>query len=558
MMPSEPIPSSSPEAMPEESLSPFPSPDSTKVTPRRDLPLFEGRLHPLTLAFGIGRGLRGSLPILPLIYFGKPWMAFGVLAMMLGGSVLTALLRYFSFTYRIEAGELITSGGIISRNVRHIPLDRIQEIQVEQGVIHRILGVVDARIETAGGGQGAEAVLSVLKQEEVDRLRTAIFSAAAVFRDGRESATPLPDGTAAPVPARDEPSTLLYRLRTRDLLQAGLTTNHLVSLLVALGAIWNWADNVLPESFYHEWVYQTLERGVQSADPAQLDPAAWASGLIEGWLLPALFLVAGLLLVALLGAIFSTARAILLFHGFELTLRGEDLHRCYGLLTRRSTSLPRHRIQVLKIEQTLLRRVWGLATLRVDTAGNKLDNEEGPNGRDTLLPITPIAEVPPLLSLVFPTLSLPSQDDWHLISRHAIWRGIIAEMFGVILVTGLLFWREGWWGILVLPLLAFPVCWRISRAQYRGRGYAICGDFVHTRRGWLGRSIHIVPIEKIQDVEIVQGPIDRLFGLATIEIDTAGQIFTGGGPRIRFLPLGEALSLAHQLTQQATLTRYRW
>jgi putative membrane protein len=74
----------------------------------------------------------------------------------------------------------------------------------------------------------------------------------------------------------------------------------------------------------------------------------------------------------------------------------------------------------------------------------------------------------------------------------------------------------------------------------------------------LGRSIHIVPIEKIQDVEIVQGPIDRLFGLATIEIDTAGQIFTGGGPRIRFLPLGEALSLAHQLAQQATLTRYRW
>ena len=170
MMPSDPLPPSSSEMMPDGVLPP----SSPKSRPLLDLPLFEGRLHPLTLVFSTWRGLLTSLlPILSLLLVGNRWVALGILALILGGSVLTALLRYFSFTYRIEAGELVTSGGIISRNVRHIPLDRIQEIRVEQGVVHRLLGVVDARIETAGGGQGAEAVLSVLRQEEVDRLRAA-------------------------------------------------------------------------------------------------------------------------------------------------------------------------------------------------------------------------------------------------------------------------------------------------------------------------------------------------------------------------------------------------
>lgn len=558
MMPSDPLPPSSSEMMPDGVLPP----SSPKSRPLLDLPLFEGRLHPLTLVFSTWRGLLTSLlPILSLLLVGNRWVALGILALILGGSVLTALLRYFSFTYRIEAGELVTSGGIISRNVRHIPLDRIQEIRVEQGVVHRLLGVVDARIETAGGGQGAEAVLSVLRQEEVDRLRAAVFAAAATLRDGQEGgaahcpslSTPVP-GEASPAEA---PSSLLLQLRTRDLVQSGLTTNHLVSLLVVVGGIWKLADDLLPESFYWKWIETTVVRCFPSVDPTQLDPSGW---IFQGgaWLVPLLLFLTGLLAAVLLGAIFSTARAILLFHGFELSLRGEGLHRRYGLLTHRSTSLPRRRIQVLKIEQKMLRRFWGVAMLRVDTAGRQLEEEDGEQGRDVLVPIMPVSRLSSLLHSVFPTLSFPSPEGWRPISRHAIWRGMIAEMLAVTLVTGLLFWKQGWLGILVLPLLTVPICWLISRAQYRGRGYAICGDFVHTRQGWLGRSVHVVPIDKIQDVEVVQGPFDRLFGLATIEIDTAGQIFTGGAPRIRFLPLGEALSLARQLSQRTAQTRYRW
>ncbi|HZF39912.1 MAG TPA: PH domain-containing protein, partial [Blastocatellia bacterium] len=74
--------------------------------------------------------------------------------------------------------------------------------------------------------------------------------------------------------------------------------------------------------------------------------------------------------------------------------------------------------------------------------------------------------------------------------------------------------------------------------------------------GWAGRSTHIVPINKIQAVEVSQSPFDRRLGLATLIVDTAGQAYTGGGPQISNLPLDEARAVAGALAHRASATRY--
>src|SRR5215468_971033 len=145
--------------------------------------VFEGRLHPLTIAFGLWKAARGIIPAIPLLLFGNKIYGFMLLTAVITGTVATALARYFSFTYRIEGNELITQQGILERKQRSIPLERIQEIRVEQGVLHRVFDVVDAKIET-GGGEGAEASLSVLSRSEVERLRQAVFERVAKIGAG--------------------------------------------------------------------------------------------------------------------------------------------------------------------------------------------------------------------------------------------------------------------------------------------------------------------------------------------------------------------------------------
>src|SRR5215475_4230751 len=143
--------------------------------------IFEGRLHPLTIVFGLLKAARGIIPAVPLLLFGNKIYGFMLLTAVVASAIATALARYFSFSYRIEGAELITQHGILERRQRSIPLERIQEIRVEQGVLHRVFDVVDAKIETGGGG-GAEASLSVLSRSEAERLRRTVFERAAKIR----------------------------------------------------------------------------------------------------------------------------------------------------------------------------------------------------------------------------------------------------------------------------------------------------------------------------------------------------------------------------------------
>ena len=72
--------------------------------------VFQGRLHPLTLVFAGWAFLRSFLiPIVVLVFFGsrregQGWMLFGLMGV--GIPLGLAMVRYFTFTYRIDAGEL--------------------------------------------------------------------------------------------------------------------------------------------------------------------------------------------------------------------------------------------------------------------------------------------------------------------------------------------------------------------------------------------------------------------------------------------------------------------
>jgi putative membrane protein len=498
-------------------------------------PIFEGRLHPLTLLFGLLKGLRGVIPIIPLIFFSNRWMFAGVLLIIFLGTVISVLARYFSFSYRIEANELVTEQGILARKHRSIPLERVQEIRIEQGVMHRLFNVVNARIET-GGGEGAEASLSVLSRPEAERLRRTVIERAAAIRAGRTQT----QAADADVGAPDR--VIIRRLSIRDLIIDGITSNHLLSFFVLIGMLWNFADDILPED-----IYQRATR-LLSEEVTSLVARGTATAVV--------ITVLGALAVLVIGLVASIVRSLLRFYGFTFSRRGDDLQRSYGLFTQRASSLPRRRIQVLEIEEELLRRLFGWATLRADTSGSHRENEDDNEGRDVLIPLVRRSEVDRLLPVIFDGINTEPAE-WRRVSRLAIRRGTIKGGFFCVIAALALF---AYYGELfaLWPLALLPLVYLISLARYRNLGYAMDELYLRTRRGWLGRSTHIVPINKIQAIEIHQSPFDRRLNLASLNVDTAGQAYTGGGPHIGNLPLAEARIIAADLAHKAAATRYKW
>lgn len=74
--------------------------------------------------------------------------------------------------------------------------------------------------------------------------------------------------------------------------------------------------------------------------------------------------------------------------------------------------------------------------------------------------------------------------------------------------------------VLTVLLLAPAVLW--PRLAYRHRSYRFEESGVHLRRGVLWRSQIAVPSTRIQHTDVSQGPIERLYGLATLTLHTAG------------------------------------
>ena len=514
-------------------------------------PVPQARLHPLTLFFAAWNALRGFIvPIAVVVFLRRDMSGLGWLPVAGGVAALAVawgMLGYFTFSYWITGGELIIRSGVLSRTERHIPLTRVQDVRLKQGVLHRLLRVVEVQIDTAGSGEGAEAALSVLSQAEAGRLRDAIFAHRVVLAGPAAAAAPdasaVPDGataTEAVQPRVPEPRKVVRRVSTRELILAGLTSNQVASGIAVVGALFAILDDLFDPEDYGDQVASAVEAFQR-----------WIATGTSAWLV---LVAGGVVFVLAVGLAVSVLGSVMLFYGFELSLSGEDLHRSYGLFTRHASSLPRRRIQLLRIDEGLLRRMLRLATLRASSARGKQEAGEAEKGTDVLLPVVPRREVAELLPVVFPDVAEHAKPDWRRVSRRAIWRGTFKGTLIVLLFTTAAVMFEGPGGLALLALV--PVVYALNVVAYRHLGYAKDGGFFRTRRGWLGRSTQIVPTRNVQTIRITQNPFDRRHGVATVQVDTAGA--AGGPPEVDNVSFDEATALALELAHQAAAQRYRW
>ena len=71
-----------------------------------------------------------------------------------------------------------------------------------------------------------------------------------------------------------------------------------------------------------------------------------------------------------------------------------------------------------------------------------------------------------------------------------------------------------WLGCLAFTVAAIEI-------GFRNRAWALREKDIVFRHGWLFRSTHIIPFVKIQHCVVGSGPIERVFGLASIGLMTA-------------------------------------
>ncbi|MGH7665127.1 MAG: PH domain-containing protein [Gemmatimonadaceae bacterium] len=486
------------------------------------------RLHPLTCLFSALQVARRF--VIPAIIGGfsagdeYSEVLRWILIIMAVPAFVAAAAKYATYRYALGDDELVITSGVLGRKHRVIPLTRVQNVELRQNLLHTFTGVVELRVETAGGGGGeTEGVLSVIDRDVAEELRTRMLS-------GRHTATEPAEIAAQHMPAPEQVAPRaeqLAHLTPRDLAIAGATANEIGFIAAVLAGASQFADD-LPMRF----TGPLRELGDRFETATASGVFLWGSAIV--------------LLLLFFGWLFSIIGSMIGYHGFTIELAGSELRKRYGFFNRRETNIPLGRVQAVRVEESALRRPFGLAALKVETAGGGPgQNQRG--GAEAFVPIAPRDEVPGLVARVLDgaDIACPRLNPVHPASRR---RGIVRNCALVLLLMVALWLPFG--SSAVAVLLLAPVGVAAAFAQYRSRGWArIPGateldGVVVVRAGVWGRTTWVIPERRIQTLHVTQGPLQRVHGLATLAIDTAAG---GRVARIADLARGDALDLMDAL-----------
>ncbi len=508
-----------------------------------DVVLANGHLHPAILLLRLLDALR---QVAFLVVFGvvlqSPWvLAFGIglFVLQLG----YAVARYLTLEYTLTTTELRVREGLLERQERRIPLDRIQDLGFESTILRRALGLAVVLVETASG-RGVEARLDALSRASAEHLREVLLLARAAAATSREVAAagdgaPLaagqsPEPGQLPPPPPFEPEWVVHRATTGALLLRGITDLRLGAFVLTGFAALQFADQ--------------FGLAVQLAGVARsvTDWLRQFPPLVTGAILFGLLLV-----VMAIGVITATLGNLVQFHAFTLTLRGSVLQRRFGLLTTRQKTLPRARIQRVTIEQPWLRRLLGVAVTKADSAGgSRSDGEDTTGGWDVVVPLARMADTEALLPALLPGIEQETFG-WQRGSAKLIVRTALQGVALAALTIPPLWRQTGPMALLLLLLI--PLWALLGVLVWRNLGYALGREFLCLRHGVIGRTTAFLPIAKVQAVVVRQGPLAQLLGLAELTVFVAG----GSPTRLPDLVLADARALRAEIAARAAIAAAR-
>jgi putative membrane protein len=472
----------------------------THAEPRR-------RLHPLTPLLRGGR--LAVLAVAAMSWQGyqklgtQGWLLAvgGVAVLVLAGSVVSWLVT----GYHVVGRELRIYDGLVWRRTRAIPLERLQTVELVRPVLARLLGLAELRLEVVGAAK-TEAPLAFLTADDATALRQRLLMAAQAGRASAATATGPPAATATGPPAATAPGQAASAGTGPS---AGAGTGQAAGPSAGT-ARWEEAETP-PERPVHAVANQDLLISQLLRPQWWFLPLAIAAPIVFFTVESDFgFIAIASMITAVIGAIQAPVRAVLADWSFTIGTAEDGLRLHRGLLETRSQTVPPGRVQAVGIEWPLLWRSQGWVRAQMHVAG--VTPVEGSQQRASLLPVGTVPTAQDVIAEAVPGFVLTSVAV-HPVPRRARW---IVPLRGLVL------------------------------------GYALTGTAFVTRDGLLTRKVTIVPYARIQSVRIRQGPLQRLFRVASVWADTAG----GGLEAVALhRDAAEALALATELAERSRAAR---
>lgn len=451
------------------------------------------RLHPITAFLNFLSSLKNMLLPLIILFIGgnrqnESYEITGYLqnfnkVLMIATLCLilvSGLIKWWTYVYWFEDNELRVEFGFFVKNKRYIPFERIQSLNYNETLFHRLLGLVQVRVETAASnGQQAEANLTAITKLQAERIEEEMKKTKQRLLLEQDE---IKQEQSSVIPAQ-----IIHKMSRAHLVLLATTSG---AIGIVLSSILAFISQFLEFIPLEEW-YKEFSDVLQSS----------------------VFLVSmiGFTLLVLTWVI-AVIVTVLQYYDFTVSRLEDKLVITRGLLEKKRVTLPLNRVQSIRIVENPFRQLFGYVSVFLESAGRGSDE----SGRKMVLfplikkgeELAPLRELFPDYDFA-PILTISPKR-----ARPFFYRLDILWTVPIFIGFGYSFYPYG-----LLSLLAIPLALLLGVWQYRTGGFAVSGKQLTLRFRRISRVTVYMQKYRIQALTSRQSYFQKRQQLASVQAE---------------------------------------
>ena len=429
------------------------------------------------------------------------WISTLVILAIFLIAIVHAIIKWLTFTYWIEEGELKTEYGLFAKSKRYVPIERIQSLNYHEGIIHRLFKLQQVSVETAGGSdKGAEVVLSAISKEVAQHFEIKINAL-------RQHQYVVDGDVDLGLNVYDN---IIYKITDKNLILHATTSNGTGVVLASIFALITQLIEYIPED-------------ILSKQFSFLKHFAFIAIIVM------------ILFAILIAWSASVVMSYLAYYNFTLTKSNGQIEITRGLIEKRKITIPIAKIQAVKIIESPIRQLIGYAQVAIEIASGSLttSNEK----KVMLLPFIKKNQIEDILLSINSPLYASAQEMIKspkqarpLFYRKYVW-------IGIPIIVGLSIFVSSYFSLLTVLLLALLL---LAYYQHKDASFSVGEQRLLLQYRTINRVLMFVERNKVQAVEFKQTPFQKRQDLYTPIIHVKGDL---GGVKAKVPHLSKEDSL---------------
>lgn len=417
-------------------------------------------------------------------------LVIGLVVFALIGMIYS-IINYFRYYFYVSADELVIESGVLKRSKLNVPFDRIQTINFEQNIVHRIFNVVRLKIDTAGSAK-AEFQFHAIENKKAENLRDLLLAKKKTAKKSIETSI---------IEEKEIQDSSSYKtimnLSLVDLIKAGAVENHLRSGGIILAFMW--------------WIWSSLDEmklwGDVSEDVGETVMSQITSGLILAIVLIVLFL--------LFSFIVSMVKMVITNYDLKFMRSDTGFKINAGLFTKKDTSALDHKIQVISWGDNPLKKLIGIKDLRLKQASSIVLNKK----TSIKIPSCSTEHIDLVKNTLYGKKAFDNIEYFPIDKRYLYRNGGYLTVLFVGIVSFLLYLDMINQAVVLGSIGAiFLFTFYLS---FKKKRYGYNEEMLVIRGGTYGDKTETLPIYKIQSLSRKQTPYQKRNDLANLVIHTA-------------------------------------